>query len=1084
MFILIFISYFTVLRRVILSETMGNVKVVRASAGSGKTYRLAYEYVRAVVEEPLLYRNILAVTFTNKATEEMKRRIVSEFNALASGRQTAYMNDLQRDLGWPAGRIVAQAKVARTRILHDYSRLAVLTIDKFFQRIIRSFIKELGIDLNFNLELQTDTLLSSATDALIDDIGSDAELRAWMADMVEERIEQGRKWEVKGGLSDLGREIFREEYRRVAAGVRSRSDHAASLASLQRKVEEQGADICAEARRAMGIMEERGLGVDDFSNKATGVAGYIARTAAGNISMYGKRVADALESEEKWVTKSAPRRAEAMAVVPWLRVSLEKICAAVPAYMRLAGSAALIKDNFRNFALLGDLAGKVEMMCSQNSIIPISETNAILSKLVSGNDTPFIFEKVGNRYERFMMDEFQDTSAMQWDNFLPLLHNAIAQSDSSPVLIVGDVKQSIYRWRGGDWQILGRRVGEAFDDVAMESLEVNYRSYRRIVEFNNDVVGACVELAGRQLDGVIAGALSEGMISEVTASELTGLVAAAYDGHAQRPSSDADRGYVNITMYAPDEDGGQAVPPIIRRVEQLQRRGYAPGDIAFLVRSNREGEAVAAMLLEYKGRDTARRYCYDVVTQEALTIGLSPVVRFAAACMELSADPGAAVKRAVYNRWHSRPVGELLPEAESRFISSLAAMSPEEAFEAVVQRYDLGASGGEEAYLQAFHEQIISFGKNNVADVPLFLRWWNDTGCGQSVNIPPSGNAMTIITVHKAKGLDFKAVIIPYCDWSLDRLPRTIMWAKGDAALGDMGFVPLSYKKDMAASYFSDDYYREMVMSYIDNINLLYVALTRAGCELHIMIPALSGEIASGKAVGGGRIGGLLLETLDMVPSSGTSAVNVGGTSGRSRCCGRYRVFEFGAPSRAAGAAVASSSLGVDFVSVDGGDRLRLRFPSMRYAEGDGVALRDYGILMHKAFETAVTSDDIFSNIEAMRIEGMLSEGQAGEITATVRRSLSDSLIASWFDGSWDEVRNENDVIMPAGEDRLSSRRPDRVMVKDGRAVVVDYKFGMKRDGRHLSQMRRYLSLLRTMGYGDVKGYIWYVSLSEVEHCV
>ena len=695
---------------------MGKVKILKASAGSGKTYRLAYEYIRSVIDSPQLYRHILAVTFTNKATEEMKQRIVGELNALANGSPSGYMGDLERDLGLDGQTIRRRAADARTKILHDYSRFTVLTIDKFFQRIIRSFIKELGIDLNFNLELQTDSILDSATDRLIDRIAVDRALRDWVLHFVEEKIDTDGRWDIRGEISQLGRELFGERYRAVSGEKASREELSrivSAAVARSRRIENEMKKTAAEA---LAVIDSAGLAAENFAYGRGGCIGYFVKTADGTIAPYGKRVLDALESEEKWVTARSSRKEAARSVVPTLRRLLAKLCSIYDDNIRFLNTARLLSANYRSFALLDDLSEKVAEICTEQNLVPISETNAILGKLMGDNDAPFIYEKVGNTFSRFMIDEFQDTSQGQWSNFVPLLENAVAQSEHEPVLLVGDVKQSIYRWRGGDWRILGRQVASRFKDTRTASLDTNYRSEKTVVKFNNSLIEACVQLDNDRLNRMIQEAAENGRLSPGRRDELSDMLSEAYRDQRQRCSKTREAGYVTVREY---EKGEQPDPPLlIRTVEDLQSRGFAAGDIAVLVRTNPQGAAVAQQLLDYKSTHPESPYCYDVVTQEALQVGHSDTAGFIASVFRLAAGSDEPVKRAVYNLYLGNPVEQPLTESEQAFIESLGLMSIEEAFEETVLHYRLNEKVRDIAYIQAMQEQVHAFSTSRIAPQP------------------------------------------------------------------------------------------------------------------------------------------------------------------------------------------------------------------------------------------------------------------------------------------------------------------------------------------------------------------------------
>jgi len=1048
-----------------LSLCMGSVKLLKASAGSGKTFKLAYEYVRNVVEAPHRYRHILAVTFTKKATEEMKRRIIAEINDLARGRATKYMELLRADLGLADAEIARRAVAARSAILHDYSRFSVLTIDKFFQQLIRSFMRELDVDFDFVLELKTGTLLAAAADRLIDDAADDPALRAWIAGFAAEKIEENRHWNLRGELTRLGGEVFGEQWRRVSeAGGRVSREMLASLVdALTAEARTVMARLQATGREAMAIIGDNGLSISDFAYGKLGFANFFARYSGGEVAEPGARVGEALTSDEKWCAKSSPRRADILSLVPVLRPLLQTLVDGWEQHHRFLNSVEVLRANYRNFALLADLSRRIEAIYAEEGRLTIAETNDMLRRLVEGNDAPFIFERAGNRFTHFMIDEFQDTSAVQWANFVPLLQNAVSQTPDSPVLLVGDVKQSIYRWRGGDWRILSDGIGREFCEVDEGSLDTNWRSLGNVVAFNNAMTQACVETDGARLDEQLEEACEQNLIGRELRDELRGMMRAAYAGHAQTAAKGAEEGYVSVTVYEEDDE---AVSPVIARIEELQQRGFRAGDIAVLVRTGAEGMRIANMLLDRKKANPDAPYSYDVVTQEALLINASPAVDYVLACFRLAASPDLDLAHAVYNRYQGREFEAKIPTTEREFLSGLRFMSPQEAFEAVVMQFGLGERTEDVAYLQALHDRLLSFSADSVADVALFVKWWDENGAALSVEIPQSADAITVTTIHKAKGLEYPAVVLPYCNWSLRPRIRSIVWADGRALDDGLAKIPAEFGERMRLSRFAEDYYRELVMSHVDNMNIFYVAVTRAGQELHLMMPAAAKPRED-------RIDTLILGALE---------TGLCGIQARTTDAGE-KIYEFGEKVfHAEKAATADERLHVGFGSYPIGGRLHLRTGSERYFtdEGGTLAPRDYGILMHRAFEAARTAGDIDAAIARMESSALITSEEARLLHERIVRAMADPHVREWFDGEWDTVRNESDIVVPsAGGGGM--RRPDRVMTRGTRAVIVDYKFGLERSPRHAAQIRDYAALLGRMGYAEVEGYVWYVSLDDIE---
>ncbi|MCD7969767.1 MAG: UvrD-helicase domain-containing protein [Alistipes sp.] len=1046
---------------------MGKVSVIKASAGSGKTFRLAYEYIYRVVCEPHKYRCILAVTFTNKATEEMKRRILSELDRLARGTDTPYMAMLTGQTGYSREQVSKRAMAARTKILHDYSRFAVLTIDKFFQRIIRSFVKELGIDLNFNLELQTDSLVSKTADALIERIGQDEQLRKWITGYIEERIDSNMRWDIKSGLVAIGQELFRENFRKIAAGVPEMDVIRTVLRTAAGKYNRTVKEMTAHAVEALEINSSSGLAPEDFVYGRGGVGGYLLKVSQGRIEDYGPRVEKALESDEGWCSKKSELRETILNVAPYLREKLAAICATYENNRRFFATYELLRDDYRRFALLGSLARVMEEICTEESIMPISETNNILGKLISGNDSPFIFEKAGNHFDTFMIDEFQDTSSMQWENFKPLLHNAVSQAEGSPVLLVGDVKQSIYRWRGGDWKILAEGVEMAFGDPGSETLSQNWRSRPAVVDFNNRLIGDIVGHAAKMISDTLREAQAKGLLPAGKLAQLNGLITNAYREHSQQACGNKEGGYVTVTYYGTGEQ--EVIPPVIRRIEQLQDRGFQAGDIAVLVRRNSEGVEIADMLLGHKVANPGSPYCYDVVTQEALSIGASPVVNFVIACFRLAQGDERIPEKVFYNSYLDREFGQAVPVPEQEFIRSLRSIPTIEAFDETVIFYGLGTPANA-AYLQALHDQILGWTATHVGDTPLFVKWWDETGAGQSVNVSGNGNAITIVSIHKSKGLEYPAVIIPYCDWSLSPHPRSLIWShSADEEFGALGNVPVAYGEKMGRSHFSESYYEELVMSVVDNINLFYVAATRARDELHIMVPGIPKNPM--------KISSLIYTSLD-------PAGMADGFNGVSENLPGETVIKFGTPvnkdNRGESEQGETGLIRLPFDTRPTSGRIRQKRTYRRFEE-DGVnpaiTPRDHGILLHKVFEKAVTREDIIAAVRSLELDGVVTTVEKTRLDEMVRQAFENPVVAAWFESDWQHVYNERDILIPGASSR---RRPDRVMVSDEEVVVVDYKFGEIRDPAHLKQVSFYKSLLGKMTGKPTRAYIWYVTLNEV----
>ncbi|MGN0007355.1 MAG: UvrD-helicase domain-containing protein [Alistipes sp.] len=1042
-------------------------KILNASAGSGKTYRLAYKYVYDVLSscnergefDVSAYRHILAVTFTNKATEEMKSRILNQINRLASGAQSDYLDNLKQDTGESEEELRQRAKRVRTAILHDYSRFTILTNDTFFQRILRAFVKELGIELNYSIELDTAPIVSKSVDAVIEEITENKELSGWIRDLAQDRIESGKKWNVREGILLLHNELFKEYTKKAIANIGDKEQLKQTVFAFAEQAKQTVGQLQATARQALDLIAKSGYSPADFK---VAPINFLTKIANGDLAMPSATVANMADAEaDAWFTKASKPNADLLEIAARLRPIMQAICDRLPETIALANSRKILLQNYRSFALLNDLYRKSLEICREENTMLLSETKHIIAQFISESDTPFIYEKIGNRFDKYMIDEFQDTSMGEWLNFLPLLRNAMAQSENVSVLLVGDIKQSIYRWRGSDWSILGSMAQEMLgrENTETEPLGGNYRSLPNIVEFNNKVFEEGVAHDNADLNTMLEAAHRQSKISGATFKEMHDALARAYANHTQKAERKCThKGYIDITLC--DDE-----PDIVARVKSIIDKGYRPSDITILVRWNKEGYEIAQRLLAVK-QEGNPRYCFDVMTQEALRINNSPAVRFILAVMHLAVNRRDRLNMAIYNRYRNAcNFAAALTDDENSFMDSLRMLSPEEAFEHIAMRYSAELEG-QTAYVQALHEAIVKFCANRVADITLFLKWWDENGDKKSVSVERSNSAIEIMTIHKAKGLSNKVVIIPYCDWSLNPkansgdVPNTI-WsvpAKGSGIENKLGSFPVSFNKSVADSVFAESYYKEIVHAHVDAINTLYVALTRAEEQLHIFIPSKALKT-------GANVGKFLY---DILPTNnfakcddGTQQYTIGSNDEPEPCkkkdddrAERVRLNEYTASPV----------------------NMRLRLPSERYFDDEqGLSPRDTGIVLHKVFEQASSREDIAAAIGQLVTDGKLSATEAKEITAQVERTLDDSIAGEWFDGKWSIVRCESNIIAPSDK----YRRPDRVMIQGKRAVVVDYKFGKPKPD-HGRQLGDYAKLLAQMGYDEIKSYLWYIKSGEI----
>ncbi len=1062
--------------------------IVPASAGSGKTFRIAHEYIYDVLRDRYtddgkkyfdhsFYKRILAVTFTNKATEEMKSRILKEIHLLASWQESDHLEELKRETSLTEKELRERAQIVRSLILHDYSHFTVLTNDTFFQRILRAFVRELGVDMNFSTELDTAPVLTKSVDALIEDIvdAKNKELRDWLEDFTADRISDGQRWNIREAITALTGELFKESTREIIANCKDKKALKKSIDDLGEVVDAMREEFKAKGEAALKLISDRGYSHDDFSYKFTKIFEKVANATLDKVA--SRDVAHLTDDTEKWFgkNKSTP---DLIALADDLQTMWVDIYSAHIDLQTLDNTLRILRNNYRGFALLHDLQKRVEKVCREDNSMLLSDTKHIISSFISESETPFIYERVGNYFDKFMIDEFQDTSAKEWNNFLPLLRNAMAQSLDTSVLIVGDVKQSIYRWRGGDWRILGNDVARQLPESVRSPLGSNWRSLPNIVKFNKKLFDRVVESENNRLNALLDEADEASRISKECKADLYNTLENAYEGHGQIACrKHTNEGYISIVAAAEGEKdeealvGESGMPLYVEHIKSVLERGYKPCDITILARTRSEGMEIAEELLSCREKFPEELW-FEITTEEALRLAASPAVKLIIAVMRLAVNREDVTSLIVYHHLHNHDnFGVGLSDAENEFLDSIRSMSPEEAFEAITIEYadDLE---GQTAYLLALHEQILHFSTGKVADLTLFDKWWNEKSEKLSVRVERSERAIEILTIHKAKGLENKVVMLPRCTWAID--PKSagyntnVVWAQPapNKHLKDIGQFPVAFNASVGKSLFADAYFREVVYASVDALNLLYVATTRAKEQLHIFLTH------KGKTYN--------IDTL----LRAVYKDQLLGVEGTKYCKYEFGTFDAPEPKRGDDKESKVENVVLDDYSV-APVLLKLRTSTSRYFSDEESKLspRDMGIRLHRAFETASTREEIFANLHDMVLSGELNRGEAEELRAKIEETLNTTVAGEWFDGSWERLYRERKIVSKKRSNEstagFESKRPDRVMTRGKEAVVIDYKFGREKDS-YKGQIAYYMSVLGEMGYTSIKGYIWYVSQEKI----
>jgi ATP-dependent helicase/nuclease subunit A len=1052
--------------------------IYRSSAGSGKTRTLAKEYLKLALQHRSDYfKHILAVTFTNKATQEMKDRILEYLDDFANNRDNELAEELKKELGFDDLTFQQYAQEARSRILHSYAQFSISTIDAFFQRVIRSFTREAGLVGDYRLEVEQDEVMEQVIDNLIDELGGNPELTKWVVDFATENLENEKAWDVRQSLLEFSREIFTEEFKAIEPDVVRHTHESGFFSDLKQNLiltkREYFKGLRDKAAGALAVITSNGLTDNDFKWKAKGSVYAFFRDVANAGSIKdifekakGQRVNNDFLSSSEWPDKNGRNRDKIIKLADSsLKATMTEIVTIAKRDVQKALSAEVALSNFYSFGLISDISRKLKDYKDENNLMLLADAPKFLNGVIQDSDTPFIYEKVGSFYRNYLIDEFQDTSGLQWKNFLPLVLNGLDQGHKS--LVVGDVKQAIYRWRGGDLTLLQNQVEQHIgkDRVEARELDTNYRSGAAIIDFNNKVFQTAAQI-----------------VAEATGATLP---VDAYHDVSQQSARD-EKGYVSVQFVGDIESDWkqEALDLIPQYLEQLQSQGVALKDIAILVRKNSEGQEIAAHLLQYKNSELAKPgFKYDVVSNELLRIDGATSVNLLIAALKYLLNPDDSIARAhlsfEFSKLHhpDRSLTEVfavanqaifednLPDTFTKEKTFLRKLPLIELTETLIGIFKLGDIIGELAYLQAFQDQVLEFYSRERNDLGAFLEWWEMYKWKKSIKVSEDTDAVQIYTIHKSKGLQFKYVILPFCSWAIDHEYGKVhnLWVTSDQEpFTDAGYLPVRYSSGLQDTYFGDYYVKEKTQAYLDNLNVVYVAFTRAEKGLFVVGPAQPVRIHSS------TVSSLVYKSINQ---------NEELLDGWNPTDQRFQSGVIEAQRREA---VEHSSTPVNLVSYGSfrwRDKLVIRQSGANYfndIDPERIERAKYGIYLHALLSQIKYADEIDVVFNRLVSEGVIEHIEKDSVYRQISELMSNPLVAPWFDHGW-EVRTEAPVVLPGGKEN----RIDRLITKGNKAVIIDFKTGepSKQDQR---QVTEYMDILRKMNFTDVEGFLLYVKTSDV----
>lgn len=1072
--------------------------VYKASAGSGKTFTLAVQYIRQLIEDPYSYRRILAVTFTNKATTEMKERILSQLYGIATSLKSSdgYLKEIMKTSDKSVDEIRKAADTALKNIIHDYSRFRIETIDSFFQSVMRNLARELELGANMTIELNNGDVLSDAVDSMIEKLDRMSPTLYWLLEYIEERIADDKRWNVSSEIKGFGRNIFDEAYIEKGVTLREKLKDTKFIPQYRKKLQEKRESILDTMKgfneHFQEILNANGLTPTDLKNGARGIGSYFNKIASGKLSndVRNSTVEKCLEGAENWTTKTSPYKDTIISLAN--QVLIRILNGAENTRMtsnKVLNSCDMSLRYLNNLQLLMRIDSEVREQNLNHNRFLLSDTNALLHSIIREGDASFVYEKIGTTIDTVMIDEFQDTSRMQWENFHLLLEESLAQKEGS--MIVGDIKQSIYRWRNGDWKILAGLDKDRSFRLNSKTLDTNWRSEANIIAFNNDIFTSACRVLNERYKG------DEG-------EDCTQLLD-AYSDVRQKTSKETKEGYIKLSFLKNSEEHPYAdttMELLAEEVDSLVKKGVRVNDIAILVRKNKSIPAIA----DYFDKNTP----YRVVSDEAFRLDASlavcmlidglryisePTDRIACARLAVAYQKEILKKDVDYNTVLLNSVEDYLPAEFRLMLPEMSLMPLYELLEKLFVIFRMDMIEEQDAYLCAFYDAVTEYMQNNSSELTSFLTYWNETLYARTI---PSGeiSGIRILSIHKSKGLEYHTVLLPFCDWKMENETNNhMLWCKINEADADkepfceLDLTPVNYSSAMAESYFSDSYREERLQLWVDNLNLLYVAFTRACKNLIVWCKDEKKDTVSR----------LLRESIDCMKDIEMicNTTELEEEEEVSEGSDEPIVYEYGeicisgdkkksdttnrlvAVPEAVNVKIESleteidfkqSNRSADFIRGDEDEEENLRSQYIRQ-----------GQLLHTLFASIDTREDLPSAIERLLFEGVIESAEkAEEIRKVAERALSLDEVKDWYSGEW-TLYNECSIIYNDEQGKMQTKRPDRVMMKDDEVVVVDFKFGKKKP-EYSTQVREYMFLLSEMGYTDIKGYIWYVYSGELEN--
>lgn len=1051
-----------------------NFVVYKSSAGSGKTFTLVKEYLLLALKDPSnppqAYRHILAITFTNKAASEMKERIIKALKELSrddysvlTKNSISLLEAIKKDDTNLTDDIIKQrTKNILTAILHNYSDFAIGTIDSFVHKIVRTFAYDLKIPLNFDVETDSDKLLTQSIDLLLSQIGNDEKLTKALVDFTESKADDEKNWHIETDLKKFAAQLLNEEGSIHIEKLKDVSidDFFSIKDELYKTIKSFENEIISEAKRAKEFLKQNQINKEDFYYGKQGIGVYFHNLSEGDISKinFNTRVETTI-SKDNW--HGGKISTETKHAIDAIKQNLLEIFNSIQKIKEKSYSKyilfKLINKNIYSLALLNEIEKLIIDYKNENSVVHISDFNKKIAEIVLTQPVPYIYERLGERYKNYLIDEFQDTSVLQFQNLLPLIDNSLSENHFT--MLVGDGKQAIYRWRGGDVEqfnslpdinnnfkneIVKEREYSLKRNYNPKALYKNYRSKKEIIEFNNSFFRTLADKIEENKKGI-------------------------YENLEQEFDEKNTGGYVQVEFLNAEnkiEAEELNLSRILDIVNEAKSNNYNYSDIAILVRKNGDGSTVA----NYLGKNNI-----PVISSDSLLINNSKEIKFIISLLRYFSSPNQIIIQAEIVEYLIEnkiikgeeihfAIKEIQKTGFPSFLKKhkiniqtyqLSKMALYELCETLIQLFKLNEKPN--AYLQFFLDEVHHFSSKYNNSLNDFIEHWEDKKDKASVVMPSGIDAVSIMTIHRSKGLEFPVVILPFMSSKIESVNNKTLWLEfKNNEIEKLKTAIVPYEKQLLDTDYAFLYENEKNKSLLDNLNLLYVALTRAELQLYILTGKQKEEI----------------KEISTLTDFFNSYYLLKGEYDNSK-----QVYSFGEKIKKQiikNEFTENKSISI-FHSTNWRDMIKMRAaaPSIwntQFAQNK----RDYGVMLHTTLARIKYKSDATNALNEMLNEGLITESDKQQLLPSIEKIVNHTKLSLYFTEDY-KVKNESEIITANGK----LFRTDRVVIKNNQATIIDYKTGEKKSS-HKKQIEEYAVLLQEMGYEVIDKLLVYINNDEI----